>query len=193
MTNIVFGLELLVKKIEYLKIQTFPSLTLVLDTNPPLTLIPYSEEAKTGDVWRPNQIYQFMYVVDAFEKCVSCPISFELVSPFESTALGKCTYELKPLICDAIAAHGSSPVVCQTSTLRDFERHEVALMSFELRVIFFKMCRKRAAIERFHVKEIPRTEIARLLGDMPVQAGQFKIAESPERAPSDLGSPRLTA
>jgi hypothetical protein len=57
MTTIVFGLELLVKKIEFLKIETFPSLTLIMDTNPPFTLIPYSEEAKSGDIWDPLQTY----------------------------------------------------------------------------------------------------------------------------------------
>ena len=147
MTTVAFGLEILIHKIEYLKVSSFPSLTLIVDDNAPLTLIPYSREAKAGDVWVEEKGFQMMYVLDAFETCVTWPVTFELVSPVETTALGKVTFEVKPLICDAIAAHGSSPVVIQKAILRDFERKEMATLSFELRVIFFRMTMKKAAKE----------------------------------------------
>jgi hypothetical protein len=174
MTSVVFGLELLIKKIEFVRIETFPSLTLVVDTNPPFTLIPYSEEAKSGDAWSPMGVYQLIYVVDAFEKCMSCPISFELVSPFESTYLGQCPSEVKPLLCDAIAAHGSGPVVSQVSPLRDFERVQMGLMKFEMRIIFFKMCRKRAATERSQIRQLLQSEAARMLANQPRQPTQLR-------------------
>jgi hypothetical protein len=164
MTTVAFGLELLVHQVRYLDIGSFPSLTLVVDNNPPQTLIAYSREAHTGDIWNLGEIFRAMYIVDAFETCVSWPVAFELVSPVESTALGKCSFEVKPLICDAIAAHGSSPVACQSAVLRDFERHEVAIVKFELRVIFFRMCQKRAATENAHLKELNQAVITRFPG-----------------------------
>jgi hypothetical protein len=106
-----------------------------------------------------------MYVLDAFETCQSWPVTFELVSPVESTALGKCSFQVKPLICDAIAAHGSSPIACQSASLRHFEGNEVAVLDFELRVIFFKMCRKRAATENLPVKDLTQAAISRMAGN----------------------------
>jgi hypothetical protein len=152
MATVAIGLQVVIHKIRYLEMDTFPSLALVVEKNPPVTLIPYSREAHDRDEWREERMFQFMYVVDAFESCMSWPVSFELVSPFEWMALGKCTYEVKPLICDAIAAHGSSPVVRQVAPLRSFDRHEVAGVDFEMRVVFFRMTRKRAAIEKVPLK-----------------------------------------
>jgi hypothetical protein len=148
MTSVAFGLEVVIHKIHYLKMDAFPSLALVVEKNPLVTLIPYSREAHDGDKWREERMFQFMYVVDAFESCVSWPVSLELVSPFELTALGQCTYEVKPLICDAIAAQGSSPLVKQAAPLRNFTREQVARVDFDMRVVFFRMTRKRAAIEK---------------------------------------------
>jgi hypothetical protein len=164
MTSVAFGAELTIHQIAYLEISSFPSLTLIADANPPQTLIPYSREAHNGETWAIEQTFQTMYVVDAFETCVTWPVTFELVSPVESTALGKCSFEVQPLICDAIAAHGSSPVASQSAVLRDFERREVAVLAFDLRIIFFKMCLKRAATETRHTRNLTPTAIARITG-----------------------------
>ena len=88
MTSVAFGLEILIHKIEFLKVSSFPSLTLIVDNNAPLTLIPYSREAKDGDTWVEEKGFQMMFVLDAFETCVSWPVAFEIVSPVETTALG---------------------------------------------------------------------------------------------------------
>lgn len=146
MTGIVFGIEILIHKIEFIHINSFPSLTIICNDGLPKTLLPYSVEAHDNDVWNDPKAFQMIFNIDAFESVVSWPISFEIVSPVESTALGKCTFELKPLICDSIAAHGPSQIVTQRAVLRDFERHEVAYLTFEIRVIFFKICQKPAAI-----------------------------------------------
>ena len=106
MTTVVFGIEIYVHKIEYITVSSFPSLNVIIDNKEPTTIYPFSIEAHPNDIWEIKKAYQLIYIIDAFENCVSCPITFELVSPVETTALGKCTLELKPLICDAIAAHG---------------------------------------------------------------------------------------
>jgi hypothetical protein len=190
--EIVFGLELLVNNIEYLTIDTFPSLILVMWDLPPFTLVPYSFAASPGKIQEVNKIYQLMYVADAFEKCVSSPLSFELISPFESLALGKCTFELHPLICDSIAAQGSSPVAGQVAILRDYDGGDVARVKFELRVVAFNIGKKRAAIERFRIREIKRSEGARIFGQQAVAAGEMQIlTPEGEVASSDVPtSPR---
>lgn len=179
MTSVAFGLEILIHKIEFLKVSSFPSLTLIVDNNSPLTLIPYSREAKDGDTWIEEKGFQMMFVLDAFETCVSWPVTFEIVSPVETTALGKVTFEVKPLICDAIAAHGSSPVVIQKAVLRDFERKEMAVLSFEMRVIFFRMTMKKAAKEHSEPKIFTQE-----------MAERMKATISAQRQPLD---PRPTA
>lgn len=181
MTTVACGLEVLIHKIEYLKIGSFPSLTIIVDKSPPQTLIGYSREAKDGDVWVEERGFQMRFVVDAFESCVSWPISFELVSPVETTALGKVTFEVKPLICDAIASHGSSPVVVQSAIMRDFERTEVAKLSFEMRVIFFRMTMKRPAKENTAPKDLSKAAITRMKGNAPMR--MYEDAEVSTRAP----------
>jgi hypothetical protein len=103
------GLGRILDKLQCPKIDVFPLLSLVVDPHSPITVIPYWQEGKASDVWRPTDVHQLICVADAFERCVSCAISFEFVSPFESTGLGKYPSEAKRLLCEAIAARGSSP------------------------------------------------------------------------------------
>ena len=195
MTTVACGLEVLIHKIEYLRIGSFPSLTIIVDKYPPQTLVGYSREAKDGDVWIEEKAFQMRFVVDAFETCVSWPISFELVSPVETTALGKVTFEVKPLICDAIACHGSSPVVVQSATLRDFERREVAILSFEMRVIFFRMTMKRPGNETSTPRDLPQAAINRMRGVngtmKDTETENYPKYEMIRTSSSDNGIPRM--
>lgn len=157
MTTVVFGIEIYVHKIEYLTVNSFPSLNVIVDNKEPKTILPFSIEAHPNDVWEIEKVYQLIDIIDAFENCVSCPISFELVSPVETTALGRCTLELKPLICDAIAAHGYSPIASQTTYFKDFERHEVASITFDIRTILFQLCLRRAATTNSRAKNMSKS------------------------------------
>lgn len=157
MTTVVFGIEIYVHKIEYITVNSFPSLNVIVDNKEPKTILPFKIEAHPNDVWEVEKAYQIIDIIDAFENCVSCPITFELVSPVETTALGRCTLELKPLICDAIAAHGYSPIASQTTYFKDFERHEVASITFDIRTILFQLCLRRAATTNSRAKKMSKS------------------------------------
>ena len=151
-TTVVFGIEILIHRIEFLKVESFPSLTIKVDKCEPKILLPFSREAHSGDIWDEEKAFQMIHIIDAFESCVSYPFTLELVSPVATTALGRCSFELKPLICDAIAAHGCSPIACQSSYMKDFEKKEVAQITFDIRTVFMRMCLKRAATTNAQVK-----------------------------------------
>ncbi|OHT11786.1 hypothetical protein TRFO_18682 [Tritrichomonas foetus] len=193
MTTVVFGIEILIHRIEFIQVESFPSLTIQVDKNEPQILLPYSKEAHPGDIWDEEKAYQLIYIIDAFESCVTYPFTLELVSPVETTALGKCTFELKPLICDAIAAHGCSPIASQTSFLRDFERREVACLTFDIRTVFFRMTQKRAATTNSQVKNMPRHSRYQALSIRNIPAsedgkdhGSMKASDSPSVSRSNM-------
>lgn len=146
-TTIVFGLEVYIEKIEFIDIKSYPSLIMYVGKNEPQTLLPYSKEVQPYECWSPRQLFQSIHIIDTFEHCATCPIIFELVSPIETTALGKCAFELKPLICDSIAVHGYSPIALQNSFMHDFERRDVAKLTVCIRTVLFRVCPKIAAIK----------------------------------------------
>jgi hypothetical protein len=168
MSTVAFGLELFMEKIEFMDVRDFPALQFVVEQREPQELLPYCfngcSKTRPGDVWQIHLGFQMIYVLDAFECCVSWPIGLELVTPVESTALGTWRYEAKNLICDAIAAHGSSGIVKQVAVLKHFDGREVAKVHFEMRVIFFKMCVKCAATMESNVREISRSAANRMMG-----------------------------
>lgn len=158
MTTVVFGIEIYIHKIDFTNVSSFPSLNVIIENKDPTTILPYSKEVHPGTVWTIGNVYQLIYIIDAFENCNSCPITFELVSPVETTAIGKCTLELKPLICDSIAAHGYSPIASQTTSFRDFERREVASITFDIRTVLFQMCLRTAAKVISEVSDISKSK-----------------------------------
>ena len=164
MTTVVFGIQIFLHKIEFITVSSFPSLNVIIENKDPITILPYSKEASPGETWEFEKVYQLIYIIDAFEKCDSCPITFELVSPVETTALGKCTLELKPLICDSIAAHGYSPIASQTNYFRDFEKNRVASFTFDIRTVLFQMCLRTAAEVVSNVHDVPRSKRSHALG-----------------------------
>lgn len=157
--TLAFGIEYIIHEIRFENISdsVFPSLTIIFKSDPPITLLPYSIEVHNGQKWTVEKSYRNIILVDAFKSVKTYPFTFEMISPVESTALGNCTYELQPLLCDAMAAHGSSNIARQTSSLKDFSGKEVAQMDFEMRVVFFNTIENIPATQITNVRPLSKT------------------------------------
>lgn len=168
MGSVAIGLDLLIHNMEYSEINNqFTSLEIICNDEKAVTVIPYNEEAIQGEIRSFEKNVQLMYVVDAFTAVKTWPVTLQLITPVETTAVGTVTLEAAPLICDSIANQGTSPVAKQRAGLRDFGDRIVTWVDFEMRIVFFKMTTKIPACQVINARPLNRAQQHKMISHTP--------------------------
>ncbi|EAY21724.1 hypothetical protein TVAG_237500 [Trichomonas vaginalis G3] len=169
----IFGVEFIIKGIKFINFaKNFPSLSVVFEDGKDHTLLPFTDEASEGTIWKLNKKKRFIFSSNAFKAVKLSKMTIDLNTPTDPFPPASITYDLTPFLCDSIAVRGPSSVVEVDSIMKDLMyQKDVIEIEFDLRTIYFSNCIKLPTVSG-NVGPLPRFEVETM---RQVNSGTFGL------------------
>lgn len=155
--TLVFSVEIYLNQITFKKVGVVqPSISVSIAKNNPEVLWTSEDKVHDGQSIKIDRAYQIMVTTDVFDAINSWKFGINLTMIKDQVPLGACTFEFKPLIASALASCGASPFISNQGAIRDFQKEIVAIISFNVRIIYYPGSEHRNTVEIFLTRPLER-------------------------------------